>query len=169
MYKFYFFFINQNQIIMFKMKKLTSLFLTLLVSSTFVFAQTPQVPQDTEVSDKEIKTFASAFQQVQALDQKAQQDMVKAVQDEGLSVERYNEMLQSEEDPTKDAKPTDEEKSQFENINQKIGAIQQKAQQSMQNKIQDEGLTVKRYQEIAFAIQNSPALQEKLQQHMQMQ
>ena len=93
--------------------------------------------------------------------------MVKAVQDEGLSVQRYNEMLQSEEDPTQDAKPTDEEKSQFENINQKIRAIQQKAQQSMQQKIQDEGLTVKRYQEIAFALQNSTELQQKLQKLMQ--
>ncbi len=148
---------------MFKMKKLTSLFLTLLVSSTFVFAQTPQAPQDTEVSDKEIKTFASAFQQVQALDQKAQQDMVKAVQDEGLSVQRFNEMLQSEEDPNQEANPTEEEKQQYENVNKQIAVIQQKTQQSMQKKIQDEGLSIQRYQEIAFAIQNSPELQEKFQ------
>ncbi|MFO7844332.1 MAG: DUF4168 domain-containing protein [Bacteroidales bacterium] len=154
---------------MFKIKKLTSLFLTLLVSSTFVFAQAPQTPQDTEVSDKELKTFASVFQQVQALDQKAQQDMVKAVQDEGLSVERFNEILQSEEDPSQDAKPTEEEKQQYENANKQIAGIQQKAQESMQKKIQDEGLSIQRYQEIAFAVQNSPELQEKLQQHMQMQ
>src|SRR6056297_5600 len=154
---------------MFKFKKLTSLFLTLLVSSTFIFAQTPQTPQATDVSDKDLETFASAFQPIRAIDQKAQQDMVKVVQDEGLSVQRYNEMLQSEEDATKNANPTEEEKQQYEKINQKIGALQQKAQQSMQKKIQDEGLTVKRYQEIAFALQNSPALQEKLQQHMQMQ
>ncbi|MDK2977783.1 MAG: hypothetical protein PWP52_497 [Bacteroidales bacterium] len=152
---------------MFKMKKISSLFLTLFVSSTFIFAQTPQVPQKTDVSDQDLETFAAAFEQVQVLNQKAQQDMVKAVQDEGLSVQRYNEMLQSEEDPTQDAKPTDEEKSQFENINQKIRAIQQKAQQSMQQKIQDEGLTVKRYQEIAFALQNSTELQQKLQKLMQ--
>ncbi len=152
---------------MFKIKKFTSLFLTLLLSSTFIFAQTPQTPQDTDVSDKELETFASAFQQVQAIDQKAQQDMVKAVQDEGLSVQRYNEILQSEEDPTQNANPTEEEKQQLENANKQIDAIQQKAQQSMHKKIQDEGLTVKRYQEIAFAVQNSPELQEKLQQFMQ--
>src|SRR6056297_364616 len=117
---------------MFKIKKLTSLFLILFVSSTFVFAQAPQNPEVTEVSDKELKTFASAFQQVQALDQKAQQDMVKAVQDEGLSVQRFNEMLQSEEDPNQEANPTEEEKQQYENVNKQIAVIQQKTQQSMQ-------------------------------------
>ncbi|MEE4196040.1 MAG: DUF4168 domain-containing protein [Bacteroidales bacterium] len=152
---------------MFTIKKLTSLFLTLIVSSTIVFAQTPQVPQDTDVSDQDLETFAVAFQQVQSLNQTAQQDMVKAVQDEGLSVQRYNEMLQGEKDPAKNANATNQEKEQFEKINQQIAVIQQKAQQTMQQKIQDEGLTVKRYQEIAFAIQNSPELQEKIQQLMQ--
>jgi hypothetical protein len=154
---------------MLKIKKLTSLFLTLLLSSTFIFAQAPQVPQDTDVSDKELETFASAFQQVQALDQKAQQDMVKAVQDEGLSIERYNEILQSIEDPNQDANPTEEEQQQFDKVNKEIEVIQQKAQESMHKKIQDEGLSIERYQEIAFALQNSTELQEKLQKHMQMQ
>lgn len=152
---------------MFKIKDLTSLFLTILLSSTFVFAQTPQTPQETDVSDNDLETFAAAFQQVQAIDQKAQQDMVKAVQDEGLSVERYNELLQNEENPEQNANPTEEEKQQFENVNIQIKGIQNKAQQSMHKKIQDEGLSIKKYQEIAYAIQNSPELQERLQQFMQ--
>lgn len=149
---------------MFKIKKLANLFLTILLSTTFVIAQTPQ---ETDVSDDELKTFASAFKQVQAVDQKAQQDMVKAVQDEGLNVQRYNELLQNEEDPTQNANPSIEEKQQFESANKKIESVQNTAQQSMHKKIQDEGLSIKRYQEIAFAIQNSPKLQEKLQQFMQ--
>lgn len=149
---------------MFKLKKLTSLFLSILLSSTFIVAQTPK---QTDVSDDDLKTFAAAFKQVQAVDQQAQQDMVKAVQDEGLSVQRYNELLQNEENPEQNASPTEDEKQQFKNVNIQIDGIQMKAQQSMQKKIQDEGLTVERYQEIAFAIQNSTELQEKLQQYMQ--
>ncbi|MFO7827215.1 MAG: DUF4168 domain-containing protein [Bacteroidales bacterium] len=152
---------------MFKLKKLASLFLTIVLSSTFVVAQT-QTPQETDVSDDELKTFASAFKQVQAIDQKAQQDMVKAVQDEGLSVQRYNELLQNEENPEQNANPTEEEKQQFKKINISIEGIQMKAQESMHKKIQDEGLSIKRYQEIAFAVQNSPELQERLQQYMQL-
>lgn len=154
---------------MFKTKKLTSLLIVLFMGTAFLNAQTPQPTAATDVSDKELTTFVAAFQQVQIINQQAQQNMAKAVQDEELSIERFNEMKQSEQNPNQEVQGTTEEMEQFDRANQQIVQIQKEATQSMQKKIEDEGLTIQRYQEIAMALQNSPELQQKIQKMMQNQ
>lgn len=72
-------------------KKITSLFMMLIISGIGAFAQTSE-----EVTDKELKQFASAFQQVQDVDQQAQQNMIKAVEVAGLEVPRFNEIQQAQ-------------------------------------------------------------------------
>ncbi len=154
---------------MLKPKKLTSLLIAFFMGITFLNAQTPQTTEATDVSDKELTTFVAAFQQVQVINQQAQQNMAKAVQDEELSIERFNEMKQSEQNPNQEIQGTTEEMEQFNKANQQIVQIQKQATQSMQKKIEDEGLTIQRYQEIAMALQKSPELQQKIQKMMQNQ
>ncbi len=154
---------------MFKTKKLTSLLIVFFMGTAFLNAQTPQPKAATDVSDKELTTFVAAFQQVQIINQQAQQNMAKAVQDEELSIERFNEMKQSEQNPSQEIQGTTEEMEQFDKANQQIVQIQKEATQSMQKKIEDEGLTIQRYQEIAMALQKSPELQQKIQKMMQSQ
>ena len=154
---------------MLKPKKLTSLLIAFFMGITFLNAQTPQTTEATDVSDKELTTFVAAFQQVQVINQQAQQNMVKAVQDEELSIERFNEMKQNEQNPNQEIQGTTEEMEQFDKANQQIVQIQKQATQSMQKKIEDEGLTIQRYQEIAMALQKSPELQQKIQKMMQNQ
>jgi hypothetical protein len=149
---------------MITMKKITSLLLFILISGIGAYAQTEQKE---EVSDQEIKQFASAFQQIQAVDQMAQQDMIKAVEDEGLDVERYNEIQQTAQDPNQEIDVNGDELKKYEIATREIEKIQMEAQQQMQEKIVEEGLTIDRYQEIAAVIQNDPELQQKLQKYLQ--
>jgi hypothetical protein len=149
---------------MITMKKITSLLLFILISGIGAYAQTEQKE---EVSDQEIKQFASAFQQIQAVDQMAQQDMIKAVEDEGLDVERYNEIQQTAQDPNQEIDVNGDELKKYEIATKEIEKIQMEAQQQMQEKIVEEGLTIDRYQEIAAVIQNDPELQQKLQKYLQ--
>lgn len=144
------------------MKKITGLFILLIFSSMGAFAQTEDV-----VSDTELKQFASALQKVQHVEQKTQEDLVTAVQEKGLDVQRFNELQQAKQDPSQEADATDEELEKFEAATKELGKIQMTAQQKMQEKITAEGLTVPRYQEISAAIQNDPELQQKVREFMQ--
>ncbi|MCF8228479.1 MAG: DUF4168 domain-containing protein [Bacteroidales bacterium] len=143
-------------------KKISSLFMLLIISGIGVFAQAAE-----EVSDKELKQFASAFQQVQNVDQQAQQKMINAVEEEGLEVPRFNEILQAQQNPNQDTDATNEEIKKYESATKELKKIEGQAQQEMQEKIIEEGLTVPRYQEISAALQDSPELQEKLQEYLQ--
>ncbi len=125
-----------------------------------------QPSQATEVSDKELELFASAFQQVQNVDQQAQQNMIKAVEEEGFEVQRFNEIQQAQQNPNQDSNATNEEMNKYESASKELEIIQGQAQEEMQEKIIEEGLTVPRYQEIAAAIQANPELQQKLQEYL---
>ena len=146
------------------MKKITGLLLFTLISGMGAFAQTEQKE---EISDQELKQFASALQQIQVINQQAQQAMVKAVEEKGLEVERYNEIQQAQQDLNQEAEATEKELKQYETATQELEKIQVQIQQQMQAKIVEEGLTVNRYQEIAAVIQNDPELHQKLQEYLQ--
>lgn len=149
-------------------KKLVGLILVFSFGVASVFAQVPQqMPQQgqtTEVSDSELEKFALAFTKIQSIDQQIQQKMVSAVQEEGVDVQRFNEMLNAQQDPDKELDATEEELKNFAAANKAIEEIQGTAQQDMQQVISDSELTVQRYQEIMAALRNDSELQQKLQQ-----
>lgn len=143
-------------------KKITTLFAITLFFASGVFAQPKK-----EISDKEIEQFASAVQEVAAINQQTQQKMVNTVEEEGLAVQRFNEIIQSQQDPNKETELKDGEKKKFENVNRRLEEMQVKAQSKMEEKIIDEGLTLKRYQEIATLVQNDPDLQQRIKEILQ--
>ncbi|MFO7934671.1 MAG: DUF4168 domain-containing protein [Bacteroidales bacterium] len=144
-------------------KKTTSLFLLLmLIGSPAAFAQTEQA-----VSEEEMKQFAASIQQVEIINQQAQQKMVSAVEKEGIEVERYNEMQQADMDPDREIDATGEEMEKYNQATEALAIIQARTQEEMQDKITQEGLTVARYQEIATIISNDPEMQQKLREILQ--
>ncbi|MFO8022269.1 MAG: DUF4168 domain-containing protein, partial [Perlabentimonas sp.] len=62
---------------------------------------------------------------------------------------------------------TEEENKKVEKITQNIEQVQAKAQEEMQAKIEDSGLSLERYQAIMTQVQSDPELQNKIQQSMQ--
>ena len=143
-------------------KKITTLLALTLFFASGVIAQTEK-----EVSDKEIKQFASAIQEVAVINQQIQQKMVNTVEEEGLAVQRFNEIIQSQQDPNKETELKDGEKEKFEDVSRKLEEMQMKAQAKMEEKITDEGLTLKRYQEIAALVQSDPNLQQRIKEYLQ--
>jgi hypothetical protein len=160
----------KNYMIMLLSKKLYGLFFILLMSASVVFAQVPQqMPQQqtTEVSDDEIEQFALAFVEVQNIEQKVQPEMIQAVEEEGIEVQRFNEIMNAQQDPNQEVDASEDELKKFASANREIEDIQNRAQREMMGKITKSGLTVERYQEIMTAVRNDPALQQKLQSSMQ--
>jgi hypothetical protein len=156
------------------LKRISILSVTgIFIFGTTLFAQPPQQPQQmpqqqtSDVSDKEVELFANSFQKVQQVNQQSQEKMVGAVEKEGLDVQRFNEIQQAQQDPNQDADASEKEMETFDAAMRQLQVIQNQAQQEMQEKITEEGLTIERYQEIISMVQNDVNLQKRLEEHME--
>ncbi|MEX0980535.1 MAG: DUF4168 domain-containing protein [Bacteroidales bacterium] len=126
-----------------------------------------QQPQSEPVSDAEVKQFASAFGEIQQINEKTQQKMVSTVENEGIQVDRFNEIVQSQQNPNQDAGTSEKEMESFNTAIQELQVIQNASQQEMQQAVIDEGLTVERYQELMSQVQTDANLQQRLQELME--
>lgn len=154
---------------MINLKKVASfLFLFGVMGSFGAFAQTPQLPQQqqqqqkVEVSDSELEKFANAFQGIRMINQQAQQEMMAVVQDGGMDVQKFNEIHQASVDPAVEAEATPEELEKHQEIASELEEMQGTYQAKMEEVIQDQDLTLQRYEQIAMGLQSDPELQERL-------
>lgn len=130
----------------------------------------PQQPgADTDVSDGELEKFVEATINTQQIQMDSQEDMVSKVEEEGISVERFNEIAESQQrgQSEEDINATSEEMENFNSAMQAIQQANEEMQPEIENAIEDAGLKLDRYQEINIAIQQSPELQQKAQQKFQ--
>lgn len=126
-----------------------------------------QQPQDIEVSDQEIQKFVDAAQQVQQLNMQMQQEVSKTVQDEGMETQRFNEIHRAQQSQQQgQAGASDEEMQQYQNILDQLEQMQTGAQEDMQKAIEDAGLSMQRYQQIARSAQQDTTLMKRLQEAM---
>ncbi len=119
------------------------------------------------ISDAELQIFAAAMKKVQAVDQQIQLNMAVAVTEEGLELERYNEIFQSRQNPDSRIEATEEEMKKFNSALERISSLEMQAQEEMEEKIINEGLTVNRYQQIMEAVRQSESLQEKVMEYLE--
>ena len=145
-------------------KRITSVLFILLM---FISGMGASAQTEGEISDNELRQFASAFMQVQTINQQIQQEMAETVEEEGFEIQRFNEIQQAQQNPNQEVAATDEEIAKYKSAMEDLQTIQMQAQQKMEEKIVEEGLTIARYQEIATAIQANPDLQQKLQEYLQ--
>jgi len=151
-------------------KKLYSFILVFTMAASVAFAQVPQqMPQqqDIDVSDGEINQFASVFVELQSMNQGVQQKMMSAVEEEGIEVQRFNQIMQAQQDPNKEVEANEEELQNFAKASQAVEQIQAKVQKEMEKVITENDLTVQRYQQIMMAVRTDTELQQRLQQKIQ--
>lgn len=145
-------------------KKTAVLFLLIV----FGVGANAQPSLEKEITDNEISKFITSVQQIQHIEMEMQQQMIGELEKENMEVDRFNEIIQSQQDPESGAKPaTEEEVIVIQKINQNFERIQMETQNKMIGKIEETGLTVERYQEIMAALQTDPELQSKVQESMQ--
>lgn len=124
--------------------------------------------EEIEVSEEEIDKFAEAARRVQTINQEIQQKMNEKVEDEGMDPERFNEIQRSQQTQQEGENPaTDEEMEQFRTIMEELQNVQSDAEGDMVEAIEEAGLTMERYQQIAEAAQRDPELMQKLQEKLQ--
>lgn len=151
-------------------KRFFGLVLVFTMAASVALAQVPQqMPQqqDIDVSDGEIDQFASVFVELQSMNQEIQQEMMGAVEDEGIEVQRFNQIMQAQQDPNQEVEANEEELQNFAKASQAVEQIQVKVQKDMEEVITKNNLTVQRYQQIMMAVRNDADLQQRLQQKIQ--
>ncbi len=122
-----------------------------------------------EVTDAQLQKFAEAYQSVQMSNQAIQQEMVVAIEKEGLTPERFNEIYEAKMDPEKEVEATEDEMEKQGAAMIVIQEIQKASQAKMEEKIKEKGLTMKQFQDIGAQVQQNPELQQKLQAIMMKQ
>lgn len=119
--------------------------------------------QDVDVDDDELEQFANVFQDVQKINQDAQDKMIKKIEDQGLDVERYQELRSADSNPDSDVDASDEELEKKEKIDDAIEDMEPKLQKEQTDIIEKSDMDMDRYQEIAMALRSDQDLQQKFQ------
>lgn len=146
---------------MFSSFKPLGFFIALFLGASALYAQ------DTAIPDAELEKFVDAYKGMLVLNESAQARMVEAVEAKDMTVERFNELSQAQEDPGTDAKASEAEMKQFEAAMGELMQVQMQVQTEMEGVITKAGLSIDRYQEIAMRLQSDPELQMRIQSMLQ--
>ncbi|TVQ03993.1 MAG: DUF4168 domain-containing protein [Balneolaceae bacterium] len=130
--------------------------------------QMPDLPSSEDVTDEEISLLVVTLNDLGPIEEKAQRKIEEAVEAEDMSFNRFREMMMAMQNPQMagDADITDEEMTKIQNLQPKLMEIQGEAEQEMIAKIEDNGMTIQRYQEIIMGAQQDPDLMQRLQDEL---
>jgi hypothetical protein len=153
------------------LKSLSIAAVAILFSASAIFAQVqqqqqqqapqmPDLPTSAEVSDEEIEQLVNAIFAMEPIQLETQEKMAEAVESEDISFERFQQLMQAMQNPqmADQVDISDEEMMKLQNVQPKLMEIQGEAEQEMIAKIEENGLTAERYQNIIMGAQQDPEL-----------
>lgn len=128
----------------------------------------PQVPTPDEITDDELTTFVEASDAIQPIQQKAQSDVQQVIVEEGMELERFQEIMIAMQNPqaADEVELTSEEEQTLMNIQPQLRDIEMEATEDIRTAIADRGLNIERYQLIFMSLQQHPELMQRLESLM---
>src|SRR5699024_7990775 len=126
----------------------------------------PEVLQSDEVSDQELDQFVNTIQFVESVQQQSQPRMLKAIEDQGMEPQEYIEAAQAQQQG-QDTGLDDDKKEKFAKVQNEIQNIQMEANSQIEKKIEDEDLTIDRFNQLFLSYQQNQEIQERVQSKMQ--
>ena len=154
--------------------KKSIVFSLVIFMATSVMAQMvpPTQPQPQELpsdyTDQELKKFVSAVVQVMAIQEEGQMQMVEAIEENNITIDRFNEMLmQGQQMGQENIEATEDELVAFTNSMNEVQMVQMEMQQNMMAAITEEGLDVEQYQNIMQSYEVNPEIKEKVDQYFE--
>ncbi len=119
---------------------------------------------NTDISDAELKKFSKALENVKAANKKSQQKMRDIIQEEGLTIKKYQAIYKAKQDPSKESQASSQEMKKYKAAEKRIKKIRKTNKKEVEEGIKQANLTPKRYKEIYSAVRQNKALQEKVMQ-----
>lgn len=144
--------------------KLSRLLLLMMIFSctlSTAFAQQAQQVRE-DFTDDELEAFVDANEKVIEIQQESQEKIKEAIEEEGLTIEKFNEIVESQRNPNIEVNATQQELVSFNNAAQVIIKENQETQTEIISSIEDEGIDITTYQEIMIAYQQVPKVKEKV-------
>lgn len=133
--------------------------------------QPPSAPS-VSVSDAEIEQFTAALVAIQSIQQNAQTEIGKIIQDSSFSRQRFIEIYQARQqsgEQGSEVELSDDEQQAYQQTMSEISEIQNGLQSRVQDAISEEEMEVSRFNEIYSALSQSPEIQERVRSEMQAQ
>lgn len=118
-----------------------------------------------EVTDYDLQNFAKAYKEMMMLSNKAQTEMVKVIEKEGLELEVYHAINASKDSEFEPDVPAETYKK-FDKIQPKIQAIQDDLESKVEQAYLRHDLTKQDYRAIAERVKMDQLLQIKLEKLM---
>jgi hypothetical protein len=138
-------------------------FIILLFISSVSYTQIPSVNPKTDYTDAELKQFVDAVSKVMVLQEEGQLQMVATIEENDLSLERFNEMITEAQVKGPDnLDATDKEITAFNKSLGEVQILQMQLQEQMLQAIALEGLDIDKYQQIMEAYDADPVVKEKI-------
>lgn len=124
--------------------------------------QTMETP---DFTDQQFDQFVEINLEIIPVQQEAQQDMVKAISNEGMEAERFQQLAQAQQQGTlKDLASDVDEITAFNNAGQKVMEIQQEMRLEMQQAINDSDMSMQTFQQFSTAYNQDQDVRSKVDQ-----
>lgn len=152
-------------------KSLLPFFLLFLAPAVGLAQALPQGQQPTQMntsfSDEDLAQFSEAAAKVNEIQQSAEKKMIDAIEKQGLNLDKFNEIAMAQQNPNAEAGAIDEgDMKKFQAVSGDLQQIQTDMQPKMVEAIESTGIELDKYQEIVTAYQQSPELQQRVQEMM---
>jgi len=148
-----------------KISKILSLTTILFAFVLLVKAQEIPVPAEVneDFSEEDYAKFVKINKELIPIQQQAEGEMVKAIADNDLDVERFQELAQAQQSGNITAVSDDpEEIAKFNEAGQKVLDVQQKAQDDIKKKIGENQMDLEKFQNISMAYNQSEKVRNKI-------
>ena len=143
----------------------------LILGGAFLGAQEMQSPQQQqqqtpEVSEQDLQSFAAAYDSVQEIQQNLNQEINSQIEDSSFANETFQNYYQAYTTNNQEmlSELGSSEEQEFSELMEEITDLQSNQQEKMVEVIEDEGLTVQRFNGIIAAIQQDPDLYSRFQE-----
>lgn len=127
----------------------------------------PQIEINEDFTDKELKEFVKINIDMIPIQEKGQEEMLKAIEKEGLEVQRFQELAQAQQaGKLTEVSGDPKEIAKFNQAGQKVLNTQQEVQLKAQEVIVKSDLSEEKFQEIYLAYNQSEKVKSKIDEMM---
>jgi hypothetical protein len=127
----------------------------------------PQMEINEDFTDKELKEFVRINAEMIPVQEKGQEDMLKTIENEGMKVERFQELAQAQQaGKLTEVSGDPKEIAKFSKAGQKVLEMQQEVQSKVQEEIVKSELSEEKFQQIYMAYSQSEKVKAKIDELM---
>ena len=146
--------------------------LGVIFGTTAIYAQQQQMPPQPdplspeEVTDEHLEKISNVTQAGQGIQEEADNKMREVIEDVGMEFQRFQQIMMAQQNPqlANQLQLSSEEQETLQEIQPELMKINQEAQQQYMAKIEEEGLSIQEFQQIAQAIQAHPEVAERFEE-----